>query len=1069
MWSAVLRGPLGFERQVALKLLRGAGTLEDLAQEARLGARFHHPNLVSIHELGEDGDRWFVAMERVDGPSLQSLLGRAPLPADAVIEIGVQTCAALDVIHRGGVVHRDIKPSNLLIDRSGLLKVVDLGLSSLLGGPGRPAGTPGYCPPEQQRGQSDLRSDLFSLGVTLFRLATGERALPPGRPGLAAAHLLDEQRERLTTLCDAHRPGLGSVLIGCLHPDPNARWDSARSLSDALRQLSTGGYPLQGLLPSQEAPARPVMPTGPTPARPPVFSDRFVGRHEERARLAGELASSSLVTVHGPGGVGKTRLAREVVRSEERVWWIDVPDVPDGWLLRLAEVLRSASDPQRIGAALAARGPLLIVLDGAEVQLGSVADTLARWVDQAPEARFLCTSRALTRVPGERVLTLSGLELRDGVELFIDRCPTPPRDEPAVARIVRELDVQPLAIELTAARTRWMALPEVERRLDRQLRLLVGDDRGRPVRQRSLRASLDASFALLAPVEREAMAQLSVFAGPFEPGSAEEVLELGPDAPWAIDVLSRLADASALTVDGRCFRMPKVIREYASELLPDRHAAEARHARHFARLASMGTLRPDQRAELVAAARRARLRDDPLAVPLTIALADLCLVSGGVTAALEAVEAVEALTSPADRANLRARHGELLVLGGRRSDARPALEEALALAQAAGDTRLEVRVRGALIGVYRWTEPERAIATGTRALELLDPRTDLSHSGTLNHQLANVWTDRDPAQAEAALHRAVAAYRSGGNPVGQALVMLDLALLGEQRGVSPAAAYEFAEAAFRGAGHARALAFLLLRRASSAFITAPTRSARQLLEESLAAHVALGESRLVSTIHANLGHWHLRFGDWRDAATAADAAIAVAHRTDDRASAGSAAGCRALVTAATDPEAALPAMEQALALIGQAPAFEAALLVGYGEILAALGRADAPEVFRRAEAAARALRQQSVALLALDGLGRWALDAGRPDEARPALDQAVELARRIGARSAEATALGAQAALDRDPALAGRALALAVAHGGPRHQAFVGSVARALDPTAALPPIDPARLAPGWPETRRWA
>lgn len=134
-------------------------------REARLGAALSHPHLVAIHDLFEHGGEWLVVMERVRGPSAAELLGAGPLPARAVLELGLQVGAALQEIHAAGLVHRDVTPGNVLIDRTGVAKLADLGLLLLAGSADRPAGTPGYAAPEPIAGRPVPASDVFSLGA----------------------------------------------------------------------------------------------------------------------------------------------------------------------------------------------------------------------------------------------------------------------------------------------------------------------------------------------------------------------------------------------------------------------------------------------------------------------------------------------------------------------------------------------------------------------------------------------------------------------------------------------------------------------------------------------------------------------------------------------------------------------------------------------------------------------------------------------------------------------------------------------------------------------------------------
>ncbi|MCA9490597.1 MAG: serine/threonine protein kinase, partial [Myxococcales bacterium] len=161
--QAVLHGPAGFRKRVALKLLHAShgedeARVAELIREARLGGLLSHPNVVSTLELGQVDGRWFVSMELVRGASLSALGRDGPMSPAAVVDAGIQLCAALSHVHElrddGDrplrLIHRDVKPGNLLLDRSGLLRLADFGIAGLsaeLGGGA--AGTPGYLAPEQ--------------------------------------------------------------------------------------------------------------------------------------------------------------------------------------------------------------------------------------------------------------------------------------------------------------------------------------------------------------------------------------------------------------------------------------------------------------------------------------------------------------------------------------------------------------------------------------------------------------------------------------------------------------------------------------------------------------------------------------------------------------------------------------------------------------------------------------------------------------------------------------------------------------------------------------------------------
>src|SRR5271155_1202353 len=190
-------------RRAALKFLpekthTDSSMLERFLREARAASALNHPNICTIYEFGEHNGRAFLAMELREGGSLDRRLTNQPIPLDRLLDLGIQVADALDAAHRKGIVHRDIKPANLFLTNSGQVKVLDFGLAKLtepdasgatidaLGGSdataanslthaGSAVGTVAYMSPEQARGEKlDARSDLFSLGVVLYQLATGQ-------------------------------------------------------------------------------------------------------------------------------------------------------------------------------------------------------------------------------------------------------------------------------------------------------------------------------------------------------------------------------------------------------------------------------------------------------------------------------------------------------------------------------------------------------------------------------------------------------------------------------------------------------------------------------------------------------------------------------------------------------------------------------------------------------------------------------------------------------------------------------------------------------------------------------
>ncbi len=238
VWEAVLEGPAGFQKQVAVKVLKPGvvdpGQTDALIEEARVGARICHPNVVGTHDLGQVDGTWYLAMDLVDGSSLAVRQAEGPLLAAALVDIGMQVCDGLEAIHAHGLVHRDIKPANLLLARDGRVRIADLGLARMVGDLAPAAGTAGFLPPEQLYRREDHRADLFALGATLFMLATGSMPWGKGHEALRRVHGVDRLLEEgLTAPLDAIVPGLGPVVERCLQSDPRARWPDAAGLRAA--------------------------------------------------------------------------------------------------------------------------------------------------------------------------------------------------------------------------------------------------------------------------------------------------------------------------------------------------------------------------------------------------------------------------------------------------------------------------------------------------------------------------------------------------------------------------------------------------------------------------------------------------------------------------------------------------------------------------------------------------------------------------------------------------------------------------------------------------------------------
>jgi len=331
----------------------------------------------------------------------------------------------------------------------------------------------------------------------------------------------------------------------------------------------------------------------------PVAFTSFVGRVQAVADVADQLSQCRLVTVTGPGGAGKTRLAGEVAR-------LVAGRFADGvWLAELA----TAQDPAEVATAVAAamgirdlpavaaadaltdalaRRQLLLVLDNCEQVIGAAAELCGRLLLGADDVRVLATSREPLRIAGEARFRLGPLTLPgpgdppaadecEAVTLFTDRARRADPDfsldettKATVARLVARLDGMPLAIELAAARVDVLGVPQLLERIDDRFELLIDGDRLAEQRQRSLAAAVHWSYRLLDEFERRVFRAVSVFPGWFTLDAAEAVA--GPGAGTAV---LRLADGSLLVpprvdLDGRTrYAMLETLRAYAARLLAE--------------------------------------------------------------------------------------------------------------------------------------------------------------------------------------------------------------------------------------------------------------------------------------------------------------------------------------------------------------------------------------------------------------------------------------------------------------------------------------------------------------------
>ena len=248
-------------REVAIKTLpagltRSGDHLARFVREARAASALNHPNICTIHDLGEHDGQPFMVMELLKGDTLRDLLMRGPLVLDRALEIGQQLAAALDAAHRAGIIHRDIKPANIFISDRDVAKILDFGVAriqhaafedaqteaaDLVTQAGNVIGTVAYMSPEQARGETlDVRSDLFSLGIVLYEMTTGRLAFPGNTTAVIFNRILSSPIEPATHVNPSLPKGLDALFERLLAKDRDRRHSTARELSGWLAQLRRG-------------------------------------------------------------------------------------------------------------------------------------------------------------------------------------------------------------------------------------------------------------------------------------------------------------------------------------------------------------------------------------------------------------------------------------------------------------------------------------------------------------------------------------------------------------------------------------------------------------------------------------------------------------------------------------------------------------------------------------------------------------------------------------------------------------------------------------------------------------
>jgi predicted ATPase len=770
------------EESVALKLLTSASVTKDAAEIERFRREgealrvLDHPNIVKVFDLFQDGDRHYLVMELVEGGSLEAMLRLgSPLPVERVLALGLDLSDALSRVHHLDIVHRDIKPANVLIAPDGTPRLSDFGVAIMAGRERLSAsngivGTLDYLSPETVTGANvDARSDIWSFGVLLYELLTGRRPFGGEHAGATLNAILTAPPPDLEQARSDCPTDLADLVYRMLEKDPQRRIPSARRVGAELesiiaarrvllRERHAGGdhavdpHGVTADRPSHQAaafaPTAAVLAPVSRTTDLPREATPFIGRERELAELARMLddPGTQLVTILGPGGMGKSRLALEVARqfrSPAGAFAATAPGEPmpsrDVALVELAPVTQAelvlssiaeavgfrfypGGEPRAQLVAYLGRTRGLLVLDNFEHVLGA-ADLVGDIVKAAPRLKVVVTSRQRLGLGAERLFLLTGLGFPEpdaressrsfsGVKLFAEsarriRGDFALTEQTAIdaAHICRLVDGLPLGIVLAASWSNILEPREIAAEIEKSFEFLSAELVDMPARHRSLRAVFDYSFGLLTVDERAVLSRLAVFRGGFARPAAETV------AGASLRSLATLMNKSLITRDpesGR-FAIHELLRQYAEHELDrvtgERERALVAHADYYsAFLAERSDKLKGARPELAVAEMEPELANVRAAWPTMLA-APRAKGVDGVLHSLGLFHAFRSGFAGADEAFSSAS----LILGTPAPER--GTDEARSLAHALAWL--------AHVHHFQWRHPE-AVATAARALELVD-------------------------------------------------------------------------------------------------------------------------------------------------------------------------------------------------------------------------------------------------------------------------------------------------------------------------------------------------------------
>lgn len=831
MGEVFLAEDLRLGRRVALKILflelaAEPRHLERFKREARSVAALNHPNIVTLHSVEEAEGFHFLVMELVEGDTLADLLsarGR-PLPLEQILDIALALTRALEAAHGRGIIHRDLKPRNVMLSREGRVKVLDFGVARItdpdeeedtgesdLTGTGVIVGTVHYMAPEQIQGRPvDPRTDLFSLGVLLFEMATGRRPFQgENRLAVLASILSDEPLP-----ARALRPDLPArfdeILSLCLAKEPFLRYKSAAALREDLADLARGndldlGSTLGAVRPLRKR-LEAVRWDQPSPTVRLPGPPRCLGREKEVRELVDALCGDPPfpAPVLGPAGAGKSTIALTALHHPrvhehfgKRRFFVrcDGATDRDSLIAAIARlVCPEAQLPLEPKVFLELEeGPAVLALDNLETpweQDTAAVEELLTELAAIPGLALVIALRGEQRPFGpdwREAIRAGPLDPETARNIFLAFAGEHFRDDPDLDPLLFDLDGLALAIVLLASQAEGEPdLSALSQRWRDQRTALLHRGKGLE-RQHSLEVSLQLSIDS-ARMTEESRKLLSLLGLLPEGVAREDLTALLPES--GAEAASVLRKVGLAFDQGARLRVLAPIREYVQRCHPPEEEDLDRLVDHYLTLARIGEKIGREGGAEAADRLRSEMgnlepmilagleRNDPIpAIHSALAYAEAVLFTGvgGLTLIGCACQAAQAASQAKLEADCIRKRGDIELYRAHYKQAWSRYEQARQIYRRAGEAHGEACCTACLADILlQLAQPMAASPLFEEAWALFHELGDLYWEAFCLRGLGHIAVHRSEKDARPRLEKAIALFRQIGNVRGEANCLMHM-------------------------------------------------------------------------------------------------------------------------------------------------------------------------------------------------------------------------------------------------------------------------------------------------------